>query len=345
MITLFGGWGYHNLGDEAILAGYLEFAKAEEVEVEVLSADPARTALAQRRPVKVYGEGTFMRRNKSREHDQLIVCGGGYLNGLWVPEVHKKVARLAIQSRGRDVALHSLEIRHFDDIWLKTIMSRVLEAASTTVRDEKSADEIAKLGFERPDVMPDAITLLFKHLDRYRQATELPRGYILLNLLDISRRSDAFEASLDPNDWVQFVQRLLSQLGNRAVGLIIGEGDYKFQRLFPDLRMVQATRIVELVSLISSADAVFSVRMHPGLIASALQVPVVSVPYCGKVAPTLHRLGLNDQILTQLDVDDVIASLSTSVDRYDLWNERANESEQWLRQTLHGSNRSDHSGT
>ena len=119
-------------------------------------------------------------------------------------------------------------------------------------------------------------------------------------------------------------------LGDQAVGLIIGDGDYKFLRQFKSLALVAPTTVEQLVSGLAAASAVVSVRMHPALISTALGTPVLSVPYCGKVTPTLSEIGVENSILRHLSAERAMAELSSAPDYSSEWARANSFSRNWL---------------
>ncbi|WP_082497142.1 polysaccharide pyruvyl transferase family protein [Microbacterium sp. Leaf288] len=321
-VRLLGGWGYFNLGDEALLAGYIETLNGE-VDLQVGSVDPHRSSKAQLESRVLRQEGTF---GRLAQDDVVILGGGGYLNGSWLPEIGRKLRRIAHDSRGVRVATHAVEVRGLVRTPLEERARKVLRHATATVRDRESQLELGRLDNQAAEIVPDAIALLTPHLDRYRTRVPELRGKVLLNLLDIARRPDSKEAELDPVQLVEFGRLLVERLGDRAVGLVIGEGDAEHLRSFGDIPILVPSTVPGLVSALASAAGVFSVRMHPGLIASALGTPTVSVPYCGKVRPTLDRIGTAETILTTLDIDQVMEQLAAPVDYSDRWKVAAGES-------------------
>ncbi|QAY74712.1 hypothetical protein ET445_16585 [Agromyces protaetiae] len=322
-VDLIGGWGYNNLGDEAILAGYIELL-SDVSEVSVASVDVARTAHAQRPGIRVRPEG------RPSRGDAAILCGGGYLNGSWVPEIFGKLRRQRRDMGSAPVrVVSSVEVRGMASGRRARLLRNTLSGSAVSVRDVQSQQELRRLGIES-EVMPDAIALLWPYLDRYQTPVPEARGKVLINLLDIGRRPDAGESEVDPTEFIRLADELIDSLGDRAVGLVIGDGDLAFMRRYRHLQLATPRSVTDLVSLIGEADAVLSVRMHPGLIASAMGTPVVAIPYCGKVRPTLQRIGVADSILVELDRSRVDRQLRTVVDRSARWREAHNLKKDWL---------------
>lgn len=329
MIEVMGGWGYYNLGDEAILAGYLE-SIAEKDTFVVRSVDPEQTAAAQRMTIDVRSEYSLARSSSTT----CLVAGGGYLNGTWVPEIHAKLLRLNHHARGRDVVAHGVELRELNRFPLRQLSRNLLGDARLAVRDEASAALAERMDMAPPTVMPDGISLLFPHISRYIRPSGIAKGKILVNLLEIGRRLDAHESEVGLSDWREFVEELIRKLGDRALYLIIGGGDRAFVNSFPGLRSIEPRTVEALVSLIAESDGIFSVRMHPALLGTILNRPTVSVPYTGKVAPTLGRIGLDRFLLRALNVEEVLDQLHQSHDSSDLWQAAAAENSRWLDQEL-----------
>lgn len=314
-VRLLGGWGYFNLGDEALLAGYLE-TLSSHVELDVLSVDPARSSAAQSSRVRIGREG-----RASGPSDLALLGGGGYLNASWIPEIGRKLRRISRDSKGVSLATHAVEVRGFSESPLSADFVKLFGQANMTVRDRESALEAAKVvGDVSARVVVDSISLLYPHLDKYRRSIPELRGKVLFNLLDIARRPDSVECELDPIQTARFGAELVRSFGDRAVGLVVGEGDTEFMRGIEGLPLLIPRTVAGLVSALGSADAVYSVRMHPGLIASALGTPTLAVPYCGKVRPTLEHIGTSATILRSLDIDSAHQELGTPTDHSKAWS-------------------------
>lgn len=307
-IALAGGWGYDNLGDEAILAGYIEFLRGI-ADVEVLSVDAKRTAAAQRDGGVIVSEYS---RPSSLAIERLLVCGGGYLNGHWRTELPLKLLRLArISGRAERVAVHGVELRKLGSRFVRPNARRVLGAGPLAVRDVESQAVAAELGLSTPAVLPDAISLLAPHIQKYVHPVGVSAGKVLINVLDIGARPDASESEVDTTQWRQFCSDIVERLGDRALGLVAGEGDTKIPNEL-GLPTVTVSTVSALVSTIAEADAMLSVRMHPTLLGTILGIPTVGVPYTGKVRPTLRRVGVDDVLMDDLSVDAVMSRFESS---------------------------------
>lgn len=326
-ILLAGGWGYPNLGDEAILAGYLEWARSERIEAQVASCDPHRSASAQRLSPKFGSE------SKHFDFDTMLLGGGGYLNGAWLPEVTRKIRRLIELRDGRHLIAHAVEARDFsarDGIALRSLLA----GGRLSVRDASSISELDGLGIYSSTVLPDAISLLYPHLSSYGGKAAEFGTMVAVNMLDVGRRPDRAQSEIDPDAYDRFTSELLIHLGDRALGLVIGEGDYKYMKRFSDLRIVEPKTVSSLITILRSVSGVVSVRMHPALIASQLGTPTVSIPYCGKVRGTLNRIGIQRLILDVPDLDRALELLQGSPNAHSEWLKANLVSSGWLKQAF-----------
>ena len=234
--------------------------------------------------------------------------------------------------------LHAVEVRRMDGHLRPRMLRNIVASASVSVRDEKSIVELERVGYTSAnlDVVPDAIALLVPHLDELGNLLPELRAKVALNLLDISRRADAEEAEIDAAQWDRHVVALVRALGSDAVGLVGGAGDRAYMvRTVPELPLIEPHTVPQMISVLRSVRAVVSVRMHPGLIASALGTPVVSIPYCGKVRPTLERIGVADCVVNSLDVDRTLSSFSDNQPKHGrAWQRAHAETTDWFDKVL-----------
>lgn len=79
----------------------------------------------------------------------------------------------------------------------------------------------------------------------------------------------------------------------------------------------------------------FSVRMHPALLGTMLNVPTMAVPYCGKVRPTLRKIGLEDVIASELVHSEISDRLfKSNVDFDSAWEAASRASAAWLHNNI-----------
>lgn len=329
-IVLAGGWGYGNLGDEAILAGYVAHLSGR-YSVRVASVDPNVTAAAQPWPVDCVDE----RRTLDGTGTTLVVGGGGYLNGSWWSEIGAKLRRLnRLASRADAKVVHAVEMRGLDRPDVMRAARRLVAGGQISVRDEPSRLQALELGASAK-VVPDAIALLSPHVWGLVAKVRELEGKVLLNLQDLNQRADRHESQVDVLAWRSYCLDVINILGDRAVGLFVDAGDMHFDGRPLDIPMIRVTTVRGLVSAIGSADALLSVRMHPALLATMLDTPVALVPYNGKIRPTASRLGLDSIVLEGLTIDEFFRKISSRVGHQaSVWPSAFGASSYWLGRAL-----------
>lgn len=341
-LLLAGGWGYGNLGDEAILAGYLFEARARDVTCDVVSVSPPVTRASLSGispglvgPIRVLDEST-LRPGAASPSELLLLGGGGYLNGTWSAEIGGKLTRLAFLARGRRVTAHAVELRTLGNPSFTHRIGQVFTDARLSVRDSCSAQHAATLGLPSPDVVPDAISLLYPHIGSLRSPFGFVRDKVLVNLLDVPGRSDASEAEFPTDQWVLRCKRLLASLERPAIGLALDQSDIEFIVGQLGLVAVLPLTVRGLISVLGSARAVISMRMHPALLSTMLGVPTWALPYCGKVRPTLTNLGLDSALVGEGELAIDMSAPGRRVDYSREWTANYSASSRWLEASISG---------
>ena len=150
-ILVVGGYGYRNVGDEAILAGLLEQIGRDR-SVSVVSRMPAETAA-------MHGVRAISPRQAVlgiRGYRSVIIGGGGLFGrdmgaiGRLLPLYGLLASRL-----GLEVAIHGVGVdRNMRPVAARLLWRLADRAVAFTVRDRRSAEVLAEWGIAA-DVVPD----------------------------------------------------------------------------------------------------------------------------------------------------------------------------------------------
>lgn len=307
-LQLIGGWGYRNLGDEALLQSYL--LSLPNHDVVIASANPSRTRLAQGgdhlldvRPEQFKGLRALV-----NAVDTTLICGGGYLNGWWGRAATRKILFAAAATEHARSAAHAVEVRHLVFPWQRAPARRLFQGfGSATVRDHQSRNQLRALGCSA-GVSPDAISLLQPHLDRF-VADPRAANRVLLHLPRLDRRPDISESAFDVEDWPAFADQLVTTVGTAALGLATPSlTETWWQKHHPSVETVSVDTVASFIGLIMASEGVISGPMHPALLASLFGRRSIVFPYNGKVVPTYSAIGLRGDVIAEtLDVKGVLA--------------------------------------
>lgn len=311
-ILVVGGYGYRNLGDEAILAGLLRMLGPDR-SVTVVSRSPAETTALHGVPsVPIGGAVAALAR-----HRTLLIGGGGLfgrdmgLIGRFLPAF----AALAAAG-GRTIAIHGVGI----DPGLPTLTRHLLaltasRAMELSVRDRASQ---ARLGVEpqRVTVRPDLSALVVAARPAQGRAVLRSVGLdpshpivglalTALNPALVPPLMDNVIQAMDRLPAVQFCFIPMSQHPYRAVhnDLLLGR---RLRELRPRLAVIEALQDPSLaLAVFGSLDAAVCMRYHSILFAERAGTPMLPIPYAPKC----------DSWLAEHDVEPIEAGTDELVRR------------------------------
>ncbi len=206
-------------------------------------------------------------------------------------------------------------------------------AAYRSYRDSFSKDYLESIGFDtrRDSVYPD---LAFS-LPRTRLAAKCNcnghRFVVGVGLMNYHNRLGR-SANDDTiyRDYIRTIANLVARLSQKhlTIRLLIGDMAYdnrvredltelleEYGLAFDDGNIVDepASSVDDLLSQLSSTDAVIASRFHNVLLAAMLKKPVVAVSYHEKFTPLMAGLGLAEfcEDIEKLDVDRLMKKLTT----------------------------------
>ncbi len=334
-ILLAGYYGFGNAGDEAILFSILAHlrAAAPEAVVTVVSGDPEATA-------KAHGvEAVFWRdplglEDAARDADLVVLGGGGIFHDYWgfpadaiLTDRHWGLSFYAAPAvlallHGKPLMIYAAGVGPLETAPGREFTKAVCDVAATiTVRDEESRDELAALGvpFERIEVTADPAFAFEPRTDAAAEPLPaLPDGRPLLG---VALRH--WDVGVDPAKWEAEVagalDRFLETAGRGGAVLFLPfqqesvaeENDAAVAaRVRERMRHGDAARILpggsdpaRLAAAIGQCDLVLAMRLHAGVFAATAGVPVVSLEYDPKVSRLMRQIGQPDYALPLAAID------------------------------------------
>lgn len=316
-LFLYGGWGHDNFGDDLILKAYLEYySRSDNVRpIKVVSRRPKETrarlqtsGLANIAEVVSIQSALAM---AGTQAVQLVVCGGGYVNGIWRREATRKLFEIALLAdRAKSSQWHAVQVSNLKHPWQRSLLRYAArKALAFSVRDKSSQAIVEALGVQVRTV-PDSLAL------STRPHSHLRSNYTLINLTDISRRGDSSEANFSEYEWNKFLQDLKEYAKTNSVRLIAAaryERDWLRTHFQGDV--VYPTTSVEFEKLIENASMVIATRMHVALCSLRAGIPTASIAYNSKVLPTLAEAGLAEHVVERFSTEAVFDRLRVEPER------------------------------
>jgi polysaccharide pyruvyl transferase CsaB len=297
-----GYYGFHNAGDEAILAGLVEGfrQRAPEAVLTVLSQDPAATEAEH--GVKAIPRGTRVAEAAMREADLFISGGGGLLQDAtsWMSPLYYLYLLRQARRRGLRVACIGQSIGPLRRGWIRGLTRRTLTRVDAIgVRDGLSRDTLLGIGLRREiEVTADLAFLL-----PAPTAEETAAAWRAAGLAEKQAPTAALA-----------VRRLPGQ--DQGEGLAIARGAVEacrkaalqpvFVPMHPPGDVTPAEDAAEgscevvrspltarqTLALLGGFDFVIGMRLHALILASLCRVPLVGITYDPKVDGLLAELGL-----------------------------------------------------
>lgn len=299
-ILISGYYGFHNTGDEAVLAGIVAGLRRRlpEAELCVLSADPEGTA-AQHGVLAADRWRTPVIWSELRQADFFIQGGGSLLQDVTSPQsplYYLGLLHLARLTR-TPYMIFAQGIGPINSSFMRGLTARNLRAArAITVRDIESAEMLREWGVSRPEVVVSADPGLLV------EPSSDDRRCELLHSMDLSENQPFIAIAL--REWtglLDFLPHLVELLRRRDEALLVLPLHYE-QDLPLALELSQAlpNRVhlpletlspADSMALIRGARAVIAMRLHAVVFAAAMHTPALALSYDPKVDAFCRQSG------------------------------------------------------
>lgn len=297
-ILIVGGYGYRNLGDEAILAGML--ARIGPRDVTVVSRNPAETTRLHGVPAVAIGRAA-----RALMFHRSVVLGGGGLFGRDMGRFGRLLPAfgLVASALGRPVLIAGVDVDDRLAASARMLLPQLMRVAQeVVVRDQRSVAILAEWGVSarlEPDLsawMPASADVVGRRLlheagvDRRRKVVGLALTGVRAAL--VRPALDAVDAAMDAMPEVQFCfvpmsrhprvarhddLRLARRLQAAQPRLIILDGDH---------------HPADVLAAIGQLSALVSMRYHGILFADRASVPLVPLVYAEKTRRWLDERGV-----------------------------------------------------
>lgn len=294
--VLSGYYGFGNLGDEAILAAIAQelVAQLPEVEIEVLSGDPAATQ-------RTYGLEACDRWRLScllhalRRSDVLVQGGGGLIQdatSCMSPAYYLGVL-LAAWFAGKPYAIFCQGIGPLQRwLWRRLTVFFFARARLLIVRDQESAEALLRMGLRKPAEVAGDPALLLKaaspqETQRWlaESGAEVPEDYWLVIPREIAAIREAIIQSAEG----------LASTGRPVVAMPFQAADEDLARKIAALVGGIALPTPEdprlAAGLVAQAGGVLAARLHALIFAAVAGVEAFGIDYDPKVAAFCEATG------------------------------------------------------
>jgi polysaccharide pyruvyl transferase CsaB len=298
-VGVLGSYGGRNVGDEAILTAMLDRIRSgrPDARIVVFSRGPDHSRAVHPDVEVVAWEGVC--RERITEHLRrlsVLVLGGG---GILYDTEARRYLRLARAAQVLGVPVFTYAVGagpltdEIDCAWVRSTLS---EAAEVTVRDEESKLVLEEVGLTRPvTVTADPALLLYpgRSGGELLRLEAVPPGE---RLVGMSVREPGRAAEhLDEDGYHQLLATvgdfLVHRLDARVVFLPMERDDIRHAHAVVS-RMADADRCTVLhgayspqqaLDIVGRLDLAVGMRLHFLIFAALAGIPVLPLPYAGKV--------------------------------------------------------------
>lgn len=349
-VVLSGYYGFHNVGDEAILQAIIHALRSEksDIEITVLSNDPEHTK-------KTYGVNAVNRWKLGEVFKAIgaadgVISGGGSLlqdkTGLKSIPYYTGIMMIAHFLR-KPFFVYSQGIGPLEQsISRKLVKYAVSKAKYLSVRDQESFELLRNIGIKGEiELVPDPVMgMAYKEgLNRTWLEKEGLSGekFITVAIRDWSSPGFAdFKVKI-----VEALDRCAAE-GHRIVLLPMhGEHDASFSKEIVSAMKNDAAifpynaSIEEKISLIGDSTLLIGMRLHALIFAAVAQTPMIGISYDPKIDSFINQVGqpLIGHVDENWSADDLHNLIEKQLDQHssqvDLLKEKATPLQQKANET------------
>ncbi len=304
-ILISGYYGFGNVGDESILTSIIDSVRAleKDIEITVLSANPSRTEA--RHGIRAVDRKNFFEIYMAIKHCDLFISGGG---GLLQDVTSEKSIRyylgLVVIAKylNKKVMIYGQGIGPINKTANRKFTGAILNRVdAVTVRDEKSLDDLKKMGVTKPPVYLTADPVVTLKPSREGKGKEV------LNDLGIDMEKPV--AGFSVRSWktedrfngiiAKTADSLIEELGFQVVFIPFHYGEdidciTKISSMMSNSSHVinQRYPVRELLDFIGELDLMIGVRLHSLIFSAIQEIPMVGISYDPKIDGFLSMMGM-----------------------------------------------------
>lgn len=312
-ILISGYYGFDNLGDDTVLFGILSSIRKlrPDTELAVLSNQPERTR-------ELFGIPAFNRwslpviTRELMRSDLLVMGGGSLLQDVSSPRsvlYYLGIAALA-KMLGKPVVFYAQGVGPINKNFSRKLIRRIVNKVDLiTVRDDKSHDDLKKLGVHKPPiyVTADPALAIDTRLFPKSDGAEILREFGVFPAAEGERERTplagvAIRNWNTPHPYLDVLARACDELCRRGWRVVFIPMQYpgdvsvseKVAALMeePAVILNRQFSFRDISSIISNMDMIVGMRLHSLILAALYEVPFVPLSYDPKIDRFVHRLGL-----------------------------------------------------
>jgi polysaccharide pyruvyl transferase CsaB len=337
-VGVLGSYGGYNLGDEAILASLLSDLRARRPDARLLvfSRDPEHTVREHPGVTVAPWEGVSRDRNADAlsRLDLLVVGGGGILYDTEARR-YLRVVRTA-QERRVPVFTYAIGAGPLtEDLDCAMVRDVFGAATEVTVRDDESKVALEEAGVTAQVTVTADPALLLQpeefHADALRDSLPPGRRVVGMSVREPGRAAQHLAADEYHQLLAHVADFIVHRLDASVLFVPMERSDIRHSHaVLSRMTAAEHCRVLhgqhrpgQILDLMRHLDLAVGMRLHFLIFAALSGVPLLALPYAGKVFDFAQRIGAPVPLGV---VREAAGPLIAQVDR--LWDERPQRQEE-----------------
>lgn len=336
-IVVAGYYGSGNLGDDAILLGFLNGINRGHADVTVLSGDPEMTT-------RMYGVRSIARKDlatykQTMARASMLVFAGGSIfqdvTSVRSVAYYSQLVRIA-KGLGKPVVMVGQGIGPLNTLFGKRLAKGAFNACRTiVVRDPGSVTTLKSLGVKCPiETAADLAFMLPKPAAASRVESYGVGGMPAVGL--------APRPWGKGNDVVQLFAAIIRKLYENKLMPVLVELDHHHDRALigaidqacggkvPSIKNLNTPMVLQ--ERLARMEGMIAMRLHAGILAATVGVAPTMVSYDPKVAAFAQLLGLPRAVdVDKAGPDAIVQNFLAMHRERDQWTQKVSESVEQLR--------------
>lgn len=318
-IMLSGYYGYGNIGDETLLHAIITKLKSKKPDIKIVVLTHKRDSFLDENNIDSISRTNFFEIRKALKKTKLYINGGGsllqdststksliyYLHLLNI--AHKLGVKTYLYANGMGPFLKEKNIER--------VKYTLDNTDFITLRDKLSYDFVKSLNIKNKNVVLTTdeifgIDIPCKKNDKAKEK------YMVISLRDWHKKDKSIYKKLS-----ELITKIHDSYNLKPVFILSKQNDINITKILHNMINIESAEICydnsidDIVNIISKAELVISIRLHPLIFGLCANVPVYGVSYDPKIKGILDLVGYPYYCdMSKFDIEESMNQITNLLD-------------------------------